>query len=268
MRYYVYVYLDPRKKGLFNYGKYKFKYEPFYIGKSGNRGKYGPREYDHLVEAKRGIKRDNIYKFNKIRKILNSGFSPIIYKLYENLNNKDASDLEIDLIYSIGRYNEKTGPLTNITSGGEGVCGISMTEERRLKIKEYMNRPEVREKISINSKRLWADPEHNKIHRDKINKAIRRPESRKKNSLAKKKTWANKDFRDKMSKIRKGMNKGNQHACKYKYIILSPDGIKLETTNMAKFCREHNLCSVTMNSVAKRKYKQHKGWKVLEVLNL
>jgi hypothetical protein len=42
-RYYVYIYLDPRKKGFYKYGKLNFQFQPFYIGK-GN----GNRMYDHL----------------------------------------------------------------------------------------------------------------------------------------------------------------------------------------------------------------------------
>ena len=37
-KYYVYIYIDPRKPGKFKYGEYEFDYEPFYIGK-GSFGK-------------------------------------------------------------------------------------------------------------------------------------------------------------------------------------------------------------------------------------
>ena len=32
-KFYVYVYLDPRKPGSFKFGEYEFDYEPFYVGK-------------------------------------------------------------------------------------------------------------------------------------------------------------------------------------------------------------------------------------------
>ena len=56
---YVYIYLDPRKPGKFNYIGYNFEFEPFYVGK-GTKS----RIIRHLKEVDR-----NPLKVNKISKI-------------------------------------------------------------------------------------------------------------------------------------------------------------------------------------------------------
>lgn len=125
--FYNYVYLDPRKPGDYNYGKYHFKYEPFYVGKGINF-----RCNTHLNETKENT--HNPKKFNKINKIRNEfGTEPIILILFKNLDEHEAFNNEKDLISIIGRHDLKLGPLTNLTNGGEGGVGYKHTEEDNFK---------------------------------------------------------------------------------------------------------------------------------------
>jgi hypothetical protein len=121
--YYVYVYLDPRKPGKYNYGKFKFKFEPFYVGK----GK-GNRIYCHLKKNDKF----NPFKSNKINKIKRMGKIPIFYKIKENLTDNEALKLEIKLIKIIGRHDLKLGTLTNLTNGGDGTSGYKYTKKQRM----------------------------------------------------------------------------------------------------------------------------------------
>ena len=133
--FYIYIYLDPRKPGLYNYRNYTFDFEPFYVGKG-----YGKRNITHLKEAL-NLNIDvgrNDHKFSKIRKILRDGFEPIILKVEENLLEQDALNLEIWLIWSIGRNDKLTGPLTNHSNGGEGTFGWNHTEIEKQKISSRM----------------------------------------------------------------------------------------------------------------------------------
>ena len=109
-KYYVYVYLDPRKKGVYSFNSLEVDYEPFYIGKG-----EGLRLYAHLR-----CNSCNTYKDNKIKKILKEGLEPIILKIRENLLNEEACELEKKIIKEIGTTKFKTGPLTNLAPGGEG----------------------------------------------------------------------------------------------------------------------------------------------------
>lgn len=151
MKYYVYMYQDPRKSDFyFNtgtdpyFGYYQF--EPFYIGK----GK-GRRIKQHLWEARTpSANKYNQHKLNKIQEIINSGKQVIVVKLKEFDTEKEAFDFEKKLIRQIGRY--PNGPLTNMTDGGDGISGYKHTREWKEKLskwnKEHPLSTEVRKYIS------------------------------------------------------------------------------------------------------------------------
>lgn len=121
VKHYVYIYLDPRKPGKYEYFDQgigiSFDYEPFYIGEGKNN-----RLNAHLTEAKNdnfeNIDGGNKYKIRKIRKIWEVGFQPIIYKIFEFENEQDALSFERTLGFLIGRCNQKRGPLTNLVDCG------------------------------------------------------------------------------------------------------------------------------------------------------
>jgi len=80
---------------------------------------------DHLLPSSLS---DNSIKSNIIRKIYGAGLEPIRYKIFENLNDRLAKDIEIDIISHFGRI--KDGKiLANITFGGEGARGVTRPKE-------------------------------------------------------------------------------------------------------------------------------------------
>ncbi len=150
--FYVYVYCDTRKPGSFIYGDLKFDYEPFYVGK----GK-GMRMYSHLF-----LKEKNNFKNRKIQKILNEDLEPLILKIKENLSENEAFEIEKEIIKIIGRG--KLGPLTNLTSGGEGSSenDSCKSEAFKLKMKQVAKK--------------WQEdnPEKDKIKREGVSKRIKK----------------------------------------------------------------------------------------------
>ena len=123
--FYNYVYLDPRKSGDYNYDNLHFDYEPIYIGK----GQYN-RINIHLNKK-------NEHQFtNRIKEILDFGLEPIRCKLFENLEEVIAFNNERNLIKTIGRKNKGTGPLLNLTDGGQGNSGWIPSEESKRKNSE------------------------------------------------------------------------------------------------------------------------------------
>lgn len=135
--FYVYGYLDPRKKGKFTYEDLIFEYEPFYIGKGKN-----DRINEHCQNCH--LEKDtNKLKVNKIKKIINEKLDIIKIKIYENINEDDAFEKENYLIDLIGRIDIETGTLVNLTNGGEGSSGRITSEETKSKISESVSNLEL-----------------------------------------------------------------------------------------------------------------------------
>jgi hypothetical protein len=124
--YYVYVYLDPRKKGDYMYVGHAFTHEPIYVGKGTKN-----RINQHLLIINQG---KNSLFYSKLRKIIKDGFEPLRCKVIENLTEEESLLIERQLISLIGRIDIESGSLCNMTEGGE--IGFTRTEESRLKLSE------------------------------------------------------------------------------------------------------------------------------------
>jgi len=113
--YYVYVLMKPNTE-LVQYGKFKFPHEPFYVGKGqGNR---------YLNSAK---DLTNKYKRKIVNHLLKKNTPAISMIKIKNLSESQAFEYEMKLITKIGRIQYGNGPLTNMTSGGQGSSGAIIT---------------------------------------------------------------------------------------------------------------------------------------------
>lgn len=129
MEYYIYVYLDPRKPGRYSYINLdiSFLFEPIYIG----LGKNG-RKIAHLENKRLEV---NSPKNSKLKKIINEtdfNIKDYIFEVKSNLDHSEAVLQEIFFIKNIGRLDLLTGPLTNLTGGGEGVKNASSVTKQKM----------------------------------------------------------------------------------------------------------------------------------------
>lgn len=124
MNYYVYVILNPLKPSKIELDNICLLYEPFYIGK----GK-GQRIKAHLYPNSLKLRSR---KNNTIKSIKNKGLDPIFIKLSENLSESNSLQLEKYLVTKIGRLDLKTGPLTNLTDGGDGASNLILEKTRKI----------------------------------------------------------------------------------------------------------------------------------------
>jgi len=226
--FYVYIYLDPRKPGKYEYGDYCFLYEPFYVGK-GKENRYLAH-----INQKETIKKSNLHKYNKIQNILEQWYEleDYIIKIKEYMSEDDSFELEKTMIDNIGRYDLNKGPLTNLTNGGRANNGHIYTEEqnkanskrtkqwikdnpekqkmRVLKRNKKLKSEENRKKRSENCKQWVIDnPEKYEERERKRIESLRTEEARKKNSNFQKKRFSNPKERDKQSKRTREWAKNN-----------------------------------------------------------
>lgn len=171
MKFYTYVYLDPRKSGIFTYGDFiTFFYEPYYIGKGCKERLYKDLKYIKSSKI-------NCYKYNKIQKIRKENYDPkdFIIKIINDIEEKCSFCFEKCLIQLIGRYDIKEGCLTNLTDGGEG-GNIKYRESKEVlynKGKGWRNKKQPKELILRRTKhtkgnKYWLNKKHKEENKKKI----------------------------------------------------------------------------------------------------
>ena len=255
--FYVYVYLDPRKMGKFIYGDYEFDYEPFYVGKGkGNRSQHHLWEYN--------LKNDNNkIKVNKINKIKKNNNEIIIIKIVENTSEEIAFSLEKNLIQLMGRIHLQTGPLTNMSDGGEGNSNREFSKLHRQRISEsrkgYKHTDEWKKTHSsiMREKNHWSG-KNNPMY----SKEFTTVEKIKMKNISKK-MWDNDELRMKCLLQR----------AKYKYTFINDLTNELYNNILliGDFCKEHDLKLPNIQSkILKHKIQDNecftfKNWKIKRI---
>lgn len=166
--YYIYVYLDTRKKGSYSFGNFHFEYEPFYIGKGVNE-----RYLTHLRVANGSRKGKNNLIVTKIKSILNDGFEPTIIKIIEGLTKENYDSYEISTIKLIGKSCDGLGPLLNTTDGGDGgVTWIGEHHNKGKKLEEIVGEEkaiELKQKLSEQASKRVGELNSNFGNRGELN---------------------------------------------------------------------------------------------------
>lgn len=220
---------------------------PYYIGKGTGKRVYD--NYKRTVKCPKDKKR--------------------VLFLKKNLTEEEAFKHEIYMIAVFGRKDLGTGSLFNFTNGGEGTSGYIHTEECKKIMSSFKK-----------GKSLTAG------HREKLSKVGKGIKWWNNGVIEKKfyeypgKDWFPGRLKNEEVKIKYGqknigkkptkefLEKNLKRFIKYNYTIKSPEGKIYTTNNMKEFSKTHNLTARLMTSVARGKYKHHKGWTVVTVEKL
>lgn len=140
------------------YGHYENNNYPFYIGKGS-----GKRAYDHLYPSQ--LEKETLF-YQKLREMISKSNLPIIKIIKDNLTEKEALDLEEQLIIKYGRIIDG-GLLYNISKRG-----CEFTDESKLKIsialatREISTNTRIKRSI-INTKRIYPKETRLKMRKRK-----------------------------------------------------------------------------------------------------
>lgn len=160
----MYIYYDPSRG-----------HSPFYVGKA----KSLSVAYRHL-----NGKSHSPTVSGRIAQIRDSGSEPKV-GLYICENDKEAMNLEQQLIAQLGRRVLNKGPLLNLTDGGDGECGRVVSQETCNKISLALSgktrgshKPETIEKIKAShvGRIYHSASDETKAKMSKAHLGIERPE--------------------------------------------------------------------------------------------
>ena len=185
-KFYIYAHINPLKN------------EIFYIGKG-----HGKRAFNKNSRSK--FWKDTVKKYGYIVDILEEG-----------LTEEEAFEREIFYIQKIGRRDLGTGPLVNLTGGGDGIIGRIISEEtKKLMSKKATGRThsqQTRKKISEFNKGKKLSEEHKiKISKGNKGKHIVSEEHRKKLIECNTGKILSEESRRKISKANKGKKLSEEH---------------------------------------------------------
>lgn len=173
-----YVYVISRPSG-----------EPFYVGCGS-----GKRIARHEKEAETSARSR---KLNIIRKIKRNG-ETVRYKLERWCATwAAAAEHECFLIKTIGRSDLGSGPLMNLTAGGDGFRdpGPKAKERKSEALKRRWTNSEYRKTMAQHAQSQWSDQEHRASHQAAVKTATNKPEWRKRRSEAARESWQNEEYR-------------------------------------------------------------------------
>ena len=167
--------------------------------------------------------------------------------LKENLTEEEAFKHEIYMIDVLGRKDIGTGILRNRTNGGDGLSGYVPTPETILKLKNRECSEKTREKIRKSNKKVWENKELRQRMSD-MKKGIPIPEERKKKiSLGHMGKVVSEETKQKL----------REHNVKYLYEIKDPEVNIYSTDNLNYFCKMNGLDTAAMQRVCSGKQKSH-----------
>ena len=242
-QYIIYALLDTSRPINLKLGEFTFDYVPIYIG----RGIRLSRPYTHIRRALNGDTRTKIRA--KVKQLIDGGVEVRPIYLKTKLNKKDADNIEVDLIFKLGRINDG-GMLYNVCDGGDG--GDTFTNN--------INKEEIRKKLM--GRTPW-----NKGLTKNSNVVLHSVSIKNKGNLNEGTLIApsfkgrkhSNESKIKMRDARLGMKFGkNKPRTNFKkYILTSPTGEVIISNGQKEF---YNLLINMKLSIYKLKLGKHVGW--------
>lgn len=209
-KYYTYAYLRKDRT-------------PYYIGKGQGNRMYSPH-------------RRGKYNFTPKDK------SKIIILKYFDEENK-SYEHEIYMIYVLGRKNNRTGILINLTNGGDS------PPSRKDKVISDIHKKRISDSLKGKPKNypVWnigipcTDNTRKKISKSKTGKCVGKIYTK-----------------ERSQKISNSL-------CKNKYKLISPNGKEFIIKNITNFALENNLSASALYAVVNKRRVHHKGWTVIKL---